>query len=343
MAGPKRHHFVPRAFLERFGCDGKVAVRWRTRSKLVVTSALNVAVESGFYTTETPDGGHSTEVEEWLAGIDGPADAAIKAVIEGEAPPRVGSAEREILAVYMAIQANRTPETRERLRFPVEVIKYAGARAIDTALVAEYLEKVHLGFSASAGEVRGALTMIQVSQQMGHLTRNEEVTLPMRSVDKSMSALLNRHWSLEIARKPRLLTSDAPLVMWSKPTPASRYRGIGLTNAEEIRFPIGAGHQLVLGNQPRPPSIRIEPDRVRRCNDDVAAGCHKFIVGHPRRPKQMHEIQLAAKRPTIRFNEAPGYRTGLDGEDEFIGDILHYWIQRAAPAAPRGRQRHHRQ
>ena len=68
----KRHHQVPRAYLNRLGSDGKVRVRWRD-GKAYEISTLNVAVESGFYDVPDPEGGDSSRVEAELAVADGAA------------------------------------------------------------------------------------------------------------------------------------------------------------------------------------------------------------------------------------------------------------------------------
>jgi hypothetical protein len=330
MSGPKRHHFVPRAFLQRFGHDRKVSVRRRGEERLITTNAANVAVQSGFYTILAPDGQRSTEIEAALANLDGPADKAITKVIDSNELPAVGAADRDILATYMAVQVGRTPEARERVAFPERFQDFAGGRSLSEDLMIEYLRDVHLGFEPSKGEVAGAMTMIEAVEAMGGLSHTETVTLPISSAEQLRDVLLRKNWTLEVARKPRFLTSDAPLVAWHKPTPEDRYRGRGFADAAEIRFPIGIGHQLVLTDEPRPSVVRVEPSRVRQCNGDMAAGCHQFIVGHPNRPRQLHDVPLATKRPTLRFNLGPGYRIGPDGHEEPMGEILHMWVQRAA-------------
>lgn len=341
MAKAKRHHFVPRAYLERFGRDDRVAVRWRDRPSIVVTGTQNVAVEAGFYTTEELDGSKSVIVEEGLADIDGEAHAVIETVLSDGVLPESGSSQREMLAYYLAIQKSRTPEARGFASFPTDVLVYAGGRTVDSELIADYLEHVHLGFKPAAGEVAGALTFVQTLTELyPPATRNEIVTLPLSSFGKVASVLLSKHWSLEIARKPRLITSDTPMTIWNRPSARDSYRGRGVIDAEEIHFPLSPGCQLVLTPGPRPVVERIEPKRVTRCNIDHAAGCHRFIVGHPDRMRLLQELPLAEKRPTIRFNEAPGYRRGPDGElTRMDGDILHTWVQRFAPGLSSDRRR----
>jgi hypothetical protein len=61
-SGPKRHHFVPRAFLECFGEAERVALRWRTGRDLI-RNVKNVAVESGFYEFTSIEGEKSLRFE----------------------------------------------------------------------------------------------------------------------------------------------------------------------------------------------------------------------------------------------------------------------------------------
>ena len=329
MSRPKRHHFVPRAYLGRFGHDGRVLVRWRSKPEPMVVGVQNVAVECGFYEMEGPEGARSVAVEEALAGLEGAAAEAIQLIDRTGAPPDVGISKRTTLAAFMALQLTRTPEQRGRVLFAKDLAAYAGAREIDAVIVAEYLERVHLGFQPSDSEVSAALDLAQVAlRDPAVLTDEFAIRLMLESVDQLVPVLLDRHWTLEIARKPRLLTSDHPLVIWRKPSRRDQYEGVGIANAEEIRFPLDPGKQLVLTPTQGPPVRPIEPNRVRACNADVARGCHRFIVGHPNWPRRLREVPLAPKRPVIRFNTGPLYEKRPDGTTVYRGEVLHTWVPR---------------
>jgi hypothetical protein len=72
----------------------------------------------------------------------------------------------------------------------------------------------------------------------------------------------------------------------------------------------------------------VEPDRVRRCNADMALACYQVVVGHPRRERQLQALDLPAWRPAVRFNIGPGYRVRPDDTEECMGEILHSWVPR---------------
>jgi hypothetical protein len=67
--------------------------------------------------------------------------------------------------------------------------------------------------------------------------------------------------------------------------------GLGINNAEEIRFPISPAMQLVLSPESRVPIRRIEHARVRTCNADVALACYSAAIGHPRRRQQLERLK----------------------------------------------------
>jgi hypothetical protein len=326
---PKRHHFVPRAYLGRFGSDGRVLVRWRGKAGLLAVGIQNVAVECGFYGTEGPRGERSVAVEEALAGVEGAAAGAIQLIDKTGAPPDAGSSERTMLAAFMALQLTRTPEQRGRVLFARDLAVYAGEREINAVVVAEYLERIHLGFRPSDSEVSAALDFARVAlQDPAVLTNETAIQLMVQSAERLVPVLLDRCWTLEIARKPRLLTSDHPLVIWRKPSPRDQYEGVGIANAEELRFPLDPGKQLVLTPTARPAVRLIEPNRVKACNVDIASGCHRFIVGCPSWPRQLQEVPLAERRPVVRFNTGPLYEKQPDGTTLYRGEVIHAWVPR---------------
>lgn len=329
MSRAKRHHYVPAAYLARFGEGGSVLVRRRGRHDLYATSVRNVAVESGFYEVTDEDGKPTDALERTLAGLEGEAIAALTEIEERQELPRPTSEAYGTLAIFLAVQFTRTPLTRERIMFPHGVSRYADGRELDDALMADYLERVYLGFRPEDSEVRAALTVSQyLLREPEFFTKDNAIGLAFSTVERVAQVIAGMHWSLEVARKPRLITSDAPLVLWRTPTYRDNFEGFGLGNAEEVRFPINPGLQLVLTHERREALRRIEPDRVRACNANMALACYQVIVGHPRRERQLKLLDLPARRPALRFNTGPGYKALPDGSEESMGDILHLWVPR---------------
>jgi Protein of unknown function (DUF4238) len=328
VSTPRRHHFVQRAYLDRFADGGQVFVRRRDR-RTFQTSTGNVAVETGLYDISDETGERSTLVEERLSLIEGPAMAAMSRLDESGLPPQVGTADREALCRYLGLQSTRTPETRERIFFSRRVADYASGRQITRELIAEYLEMVHLGFRPEASEISAAFDFVTVNLQAPETLTPEFAIGMMLELTRQIAPVLDgMWWTVESDRKARLITSDAPLIVWRKSSPRDEYEGVGIATAEELRFPLDPGKQLVLTPGKRTPTARIDSERAHEVNADVASACHRFVVSHPRNAGAAKALVLSANRPVIRFNSGPLY---VDGERQ-EGEVLHTWVPR--------RQRH---
>ena len=96
MAGAKRHHYVPRSYLERFADGDQVAVRRRDGSTFIA-NCINVAVESGFYDIVTSGGGKSKEVDEILGDVEGATAGVLRRMDDTMQAPATGTSDRDIL------------------------------------------------------------------------------------------------------------------------------------------------------------------------------------------------------------------------------------------------------
>jgi hypothetical protein len=331
MSDPKLHHYVPQSYLSRFGRGDMVRVRRRCPSKTHLANVKNVAAETGFYTITDENGVPSTAIEQELSGLEGQGLAALRRIDETGMPPAVGTDDRELLCLYLAVQMARTPRKRTMLRFGRDVTAYADGREVDLALMTEYLTRKHLGHPPRATEAQGAWDYYHGTRAMNggnDPTHNEAVAVPFSSVQACIPQYRARHWRLETCRKPIFLTSDAPLVLWRPETPEDAYQGFGLEGAHEIRFPVSPTAQLVLtpGHGTSVEEVRLS--RVNSCNQDLADSCEQVVIGHPDRPAALDRVQLTKRGPTLRFNTAPGIRRNPDGTEEPMGDILHMWTTR---------------
>jgi hypothetical protein len=330
MSAAKLHHYVPQAYLARFGADCQVKVRRRPPGSTHRSHVKNVAAQTGFYTLTNEDGSASLVVEERLSDLENAGIQAIRTIDETGEPPAVGSEDRETLCLYLAVQMARTPKKRTAVLFPHDVEAYAADRPVDRALIAEYLERRHLGSKPSAGEVEGAWTFFHGTRsERGANPQNEAVVATLGSIAPYLRHFRARHWRLETCRKPAFLTSDAPLVLWWPPTELDDQRGGGLENAAELRFPLNPYHQLVLVPGTGTSVRDVGPARAAACNQDLADSCERVIVGHPDRHAWLERPELRERGPVLRFNMAPLLNQLPDGRVEETGrDVLHLWTTR---------------
>ncbi|KJK55379.1 DUF4238 domain-containing protein [Saccharothrix sp. ST-888] len=284
MSDPKLHHYVPQAYLARFGANNQVKVRRRPPGTTHLSHVKNVAAETGLYTLTDEDGNASLIVEKRLSDLENVGLQAIRRIDETGEPPAVGSDDRETLCLYLAVQMARTPRKRTAVLFPHDVETYAAGRPIDRALIAEYLERRHLASPPAPAEVEGAWVYVHGTRsERGANPQNEAVVATLGSIAPYLRHFRARHWRLEICRKPAFLTSDAPLVVWWPPSALDNYRGGGLEGAAELRFPLDPYRQLVLVPGTGGSVQDIGPSRAAACNQDLADSCERVIVGHPDR------------------------------------------------------------
>ncbi|MEU1502189.1 DUF4238 domain-containing protein [Streptomyces sp. NPDC005732] len=331
MSDPKLHHYVPQGYLARFGRGDMVRVRRRCPPKTHLSNVKNVAAETGLYTVTDSNGMPSTAIEHELSGLEGQGLAALRRIDETGMPPVVGTEDRELFCLYLAVQMARTPRKRTSPLFGRNVTAYANGRDVDKALMAEYLTRKHLGHPPRADEVQGAWDYYHGMRAMNggqDTTHDEAVELTFASVQVCIPHYRARHWRLEISRKPIFLTSDAPLVLWRPESPSDAYRGFGLEGAHEIRFPVSPTAQLVLVPGQGTSAEEVKLSRVIGCNQDLADTCEKVVIGHPDRHAALDKVRLSMRGPRLRFNTGPGVRSNADGVHERMGDVLHMYTTR---------------
>lgn len=328
MADAKRHHYVPRNYLERFAAGDQVFVRRRDGTAFT-TNCINVAVESGFYDIELADGGKSKDVEKVLANVEGATADVFRMIDDTMEAPSRGTTEREVLSIYLALQMTRTPEQRERTLFPERLAAYLDGRELTRNLVASYLVDHHLGSTPADNEVDAAFDFASVAlQDRSIFTPEFSMRMMLRSVTELAPRLDQFEWCVENDRKERFITSDTPLVLWRTPTVRDKFEGFGIETAEEMRFPLDPAKQLVLTRTPRTPSARVNPMRSAACNQDTALACHNFVVAHPNQRARVEQLQLPTRRPILRFNTGPLLRKLPDGRTVEDGEVLHMWVPR---------------
>ncbi|MGW7359982.1 DUF4238 domain-containing protein [Streptomyces sp. NPDC054802] len=246
-------------------------------------------------------------------------------------PPAVGTDDRELLCLYLAVQMARTPRKRTIPLFGRNVTSYANGREVDLALMTEYLTRKHLGHPPGAAEAQGAWGYYHGTRAMNggnDPTHDEAVAVTLTSVQVCIPQYRARHWRLETSRKPIFLTSEAPLVLWRPETPSDAYQGFGLEGAHEIRFPVSPTAQLVLIPRPRhirrrgqaQPSDQLQPGP----RGQLRASRHR--ASGPARSSRPGPAEQARAHAALQLG--PGIRKNPDGTEEPMGDILHMYTTR---------------
>ncbi|MCY4518925.1 MAG: DUF4238 domain-containing protein [Acidimicrobiaceae bacterium] len=322
MTEPKRHHFVPRFYLRRFADeDDRVFVRSRN-GRSFVTSTGNVMVRSGLYRIPS----QLRTAEATLSKYEESAHRALERIGRGGFPS-VGTEERPVLALFVALQFARHFDylTAFELRYDIEEI--AGSLPASLTMMRQYLSELY-GFEPRDHEVQAAADFINGYFNMWPNETIEDIqefriqTMFEMALNTIAPMLEDMSWSLEVSKQPHLITSDRPAVLWHPSADQDYYQGIGIADAQEIWFVLDPFRMLVLRHSGAEKTRRVGPERVEFVNAHVARHCTRDIVAGQSAKAQLGTVCLASRRPTVRFGRGEihdqyGVATGEE--------VIHVW------------------
>lgn len=302
---PKRHHFVPKFYLRHFA-DHKKRIRMYERGRKknpIVTSVNNAAIESGFYTVTEESGEESQRVERLLSLIEGQAKAAIEPMLKGKFPP--DPRDRYFLALFMALQTLRTPEHRREYEMTVDYTQKVMLEGWTPDYVRERLKEKELEPTDEAvAEVMDVVENPDKYEFVPH--QNEHIKIMLSVATKVAPVIAARAWLLGRCKTATFITSDHPVVCYSRPTEMSRYVGIGIGNAEEVYYPLDRHYVLALAPpgtlQERP--IALVKDNVLFVNSLIAGDSYKWVFQHPD-DEPVHYLIPGKPKPLIEINGEP--------------------------------------
>lgn len=282
MAEPKRHHLVPEFYLRRFANgQGRIALHRRATGQTKTISVRDAAVGVGFYTVLDEQGTPSQRVEtSILQKLDDRAATALRRLASGPFPP--AEADRSDLAMFIAFQALRGPAFRHQ----VEAVGDITAKLLLQHTTREDLSRpLEDGRIPSEEEVEAALFVIQNPDKFTFQThQNERIQTMLSLASKEFfPRIFQMSWILARCRKPRLLTTDNPVVYWRQRREQDRFPGVGLATADEVRFPLDPYRVLVLVPDRVPERVlEIEPHTATMLARHVAAWSFDHVFHHPK-------------------------------------------------------------
>ena len=267
-------------------------------------SASNVAVEADLYAVAT-EAGLDDALEVALSEVEGLLPGYLQLLREGPTP-RKGSQERNDISDLLALQIVRTREYVHRWMFPLDAAAWTGERPISRDSMRRFLADEYLGEEPRDSEVQGAFDFANYALSRGMPDKGEILDMLLRSAgDQIAPKLADMAWAIEISNDRAFVTADRPVSLWKRDTRDLKFQGVGVGNADELRFPLGPRHLLVL--RPKFPEHRsyINAARVTAVNRRFAAGCHEMVIGCPSSSEELTQFRLRPVRPALRFNTGP--------------------------------------
>ena len=321
-AGPKRHHFVPKAYSRAWAdTNGRVAVRRRAADSVYVTAIDNLGVESGLHGSG-PLAVHRESIFSYLE------DKWPRYRQELTSSGSLHARDRRIASLFIALQIARTREHILCTTFVERLAEAKQERPLTREAVCDFL-RVELGADPGTQEVEGAWTLASFLADKGGLRSFDEAfSMSIDVALKSLEPLINAlHWRVETVNEPVLWMSDRPVMPYRPPSDADDLQGVGYADCDEIRFPLSPSAMLVMTRRvPREGLARVSLHRFHDYNEDIAAQCHEYVACYPGRQERLKAVRLASHRPPVRFALGRGVRMAADGSGEPIGDIIQSWI-----------------
>ncbi|GFP43024.1 hypothetical protein HKBW3C_02156, partial [Candidatus Hakubella thermalkaliphila] len=130
MTKKKRHHYIPRFYLDGFVDPHNEPYIWvyqKGNPNIIKSTAENIAVEKHYYSFTTPEGSKdSATFENVLAEIEGQAAPIFQKIKNHES---LDEQERSLFAIFLAFIMTRVPNYRENVeRATAELIKKLSMR-----------------------------------------------------------------------------------------------------------------------------------------------------------------------------------------------------------------------
>lgn len=310
---PKRHHYVPKFYLERFS-DGRRRIAVHDRRQEVapfVTASLNAAVISGLYTLIDSEGGLDPFAEDLLSKLESDASLAMKSIDEDqweEVTPE--DDEFQTICLFIATQFVRTPEHRFQKRvlsdLHMKAVLELTYRRYGIDGVARFLEDSR-DRPPTAFEVSAAISVIERLEDFRFIPNDNQLVLDIFEDSAEVEVILHgREWTLLRTDEDLFLTSDRPVVPWRTRSKTNRHRGVGPANAEEVYFPLDPRQMLVISEgQSKPWSVMpVTRERADQINRRVAHWATRWIYHRPEHDV-LHDIELPIEGPILHINGIP--------------------------------------
>jgi hypothetical protein len=274
----KRHHFVPKCYLEAFCVQGDkkkasdIYVFDAVERKEFRTSPENIALQNDFNTIDLE--GHKPDAFELaMASVESDIGPALIRIMVAKS--LANEDDRTLLLNLIGLLHIRNPRLRERFR----QFRDRVARVIlDIALSSRKMWESQIQKAVDAGYVsQDADTDYDKMKEGFHpddyrieVPNEENIRTEMDTFDHSLPYLFDRKWVLlkAPAHSAGFVTCDHPVSLtWSEPDPKRRNSRIGLRlKGTEILFPVSPQLAVLGAYELENGECEISEEQVASCN-----------------------------------------------------------------------------
>jgi len=282
----KRHHLIPKFYLERFTAERSQptsrAVLWqydRERDNPVIVQPNDATVRTHFYTITDRVGNRTDEFEKLLQKLEDESAPVIRRILSKEGKPQGKDA--EVFAAFVASTFLRTAYFRERLNTCVETFLNDWIK--DFASDENEFNAKYLAYES---ERQGKLDIpaSELRQQMltgkHQISANKSLSFWMFTshVEKLAGLILQMRWAfLSSTTAQEFLTSDNPVVVLNPNHPVTPWHA-GLAQKDaEVTLPLSSRMSFI-ATWSGPVGFLLGPSSsVRNINKRTACAALRFV------------------------------------------------------------------
>jgi hypothetical protein len=277
----RRHHTVPRFYLERFADErgrlGRVELPGERRQTVMVGDAT---VEKDFYLIEFKSGAKSDALEDALGQIEGDAAEALRVVVDERIWP-IPDSHRWAVAAWVASQALRTPAQRQALDEIADTLLKLQVGAGGKPQIRKLLRD-RLGHEPAEEDLENrwhALSDFDSYRVRPH--QNSYLQNVLRMLPGTTAMFHDRAWTLVRSQRKALITCDNPVHL-ERARGSLTGSGVGLATAEAVTIPLDRRVALVMGTIGGPdrqfPGTAYVTNGI---NLNTVWNSHRAIFHHP--------------------------------------------------------------
>lgn len=288
---PKRHHYVPRFYLDYFanGISRGRRVLWaydKAGGAPRPQAAKDTAVESNFYTIDTTSG-PTVAIEESFSELETAAAAVLKR-LQG---PEAELTEHHILvlAQFLAMLHVRGPRmvrVSEEF-FAAHAFYVVEEAAADPALIRRFLREKEFELTK---EVKAAPTenelreILQKTEEQCDVVVNRQAALleALKTAEVIVPILLQMNWCLcRASTKETFITSDSPLCVFVKKSNDRILFGTGFDRPNvQMIFPISPQAALLIDRYHTQHHLAVDEAAVKEANQLMVWYAERFVYSN---------------------------------------------------------------
>ncbi|WP_146238796.1 DUF4238 domain-containing protein [Arthrobacter livingstonensis] len=349
---PRRHHLVPKFYLERWAINNRILVTDLDINKSFPVAPINALIETDYY--RVPEGsfqgGSPVVWETWLSTIEGHAKSVFDA-IDKNGLPNISDIQHAHLLHFLGVQITRSRSYRFRGRWMMgpgyyQAMELNRPGAIEALLIRE-------GGNPSPeriSELEAYFAQVNADPWRVPMAAEQEMLMSTEAGGKMAETLHSRQLVLYTTAKP-LLTCDEPVVLLHEHMGALHPDDGGYLRAPIIAFPFGPREVLAMFREDlplsRPNNVELDWRETLELNRAIAGNAHRHLVEGPDGGNGANLYVPAAKDPVRMVTLPPAEGNGHEvlwttaqrrwtGEHDAPVRPVSAWWPAAVPPPPQG-------